>query len=111
MANITDKYIKKDIPDFKSGDDVRVEMTVGKDKKRVQAFEGLVIARNGSGINKTFTVRKYSFGIGVEKIYPLFSPLITGITVLKKGKVRRSKLYYMRERYGKKARIKEIRQY
>lgn len=111
MAKMIDNQLRKNIVDFKSGDEVRVEMTVGKDKKRVQAFEGLVIARKGEGINKTFTVRKYSFGIGVEKIFPLHSPLITGIKVLRNGKVRRAKLYYMRERYGKAARIKEASQY
>ncbi len=111
MIEIIKNQIKKNIPDFKAGDEVRIEMEIGKDKKRVQAFEGLVIAIKGEGINKTFTVRKYSFGIGVEKVYPLHSPLITGIMVLKRGKVRRAKLYYMRQRYGKKARIKEIRQY
>lgn len=111
MAKMIDSQIKKKIPDFKAGDDVRVEMSVGKDKKRIQAFEGLVIARKGDGINKMFTVRKYSFGIGVEKIFPLYSPLITNIKVIKRGRVRRAKLYYMRERYGKAARIKEIGQY
>lgn len=111
MAKLIEKQKKNNILDFKSGDEIIVKMTVGKDKKRVQVFQGLVIARNGSGINKTFTVRKYSFGIGVEKVFPLHSPLIESIEVVKHGKVRRSKLYYMRERYGKKARIKEIRQY
>ncbi len=111
MARIIENQIRNDIPDFKSGDELRIEMVVGKDKKRTQAFEGLVIARNGDGLNKTITLRKYSFGIGVEKVFPLHSPLITKIEVLKRGRVRRAKLYYMRERYGKKARIKEIRQY
>ncbi len=108
MARMIDKQIKKNIPDFRPGDEVRVEM---KMRDRTQAFEGLVIARNGKGINKTFTVRKYSFGVGVEKIFPLHSPLLKKIKVLKRGKVRRAKLYYMRERYGKAARIKEKRQY
>lgn len=111
MAKIIDSQIKKNITDFKPGDEIRVEMAVGKEKKRIQAFEGLVIARRGDGINKTFTVRKYSFGIGVEKIFPLYSPRINSIKVLKKGRVRRAKLYYMRERYGKAARIKEAKQY
>ena len=111
MIKILDKQLKKNITQFALGDEVRVEMKVGKDKSRIQSFEGVVIAKNGEGINSTFTVRKYSFGIGVEKIYPFHSPLITGITVLRHSKVRRAKLYYMRSRYGKAARIKEKRQY
>ena len=111
MAKMIDEQIKSNILDFRAGDEVIVEMLAGKDKKRLQAFQGLVIARNGSGINKTFTVRKYSFGVGVEKIFPLHSPLISDIKLVRRGKVRRAKLYYMRERYGKAARIKELRQY
>ena len=111
MAKMIDEQIKKNIPEFKSGDEVIVEMLAGKEKKRLQTFQGLVIAKNGSGINKTFTVRKYSFGIGVEKIFPVHSPLISDIKLVKRGKVRRAKLYYMRKRYGKAARIKELRQY
>ncbi|MFC2062095.1 50S ribosomal protein L19 [Elusimicrobiota bacterium] len=111
MAELINKQLKKNIPDFRPGDEVRVEMRVGKEKKRIQAFEGLVIAKSGEGINKTFTVRKYSFGIGVEKVFPVHSPLVSDIKILRRGKVRRAKLYYMRERYGKKARIKEKREY
>lgn len=111
MTDIINKQLKKNIPSFKSGDDIRVEMEMGREKKRIQAFEGLVIARSGDGINKTFTVRKYSYGVGVEKVFPLHSPLIKNIKVLRRGKVRRAKLYYMRERYGKAARIKELREY
>lgn len=111
MTKIIDKQIKKNITAFSPGDEIKVEMKVGKDKSRIQSFEGLVIAKNGEGINSTFTVRKYSFGIGVEKIYPFHSPLITQISVLRHGKVRRAKLYYIRSLYGKAARIKEKRQY
>ena len=77
------------------------------DKERVQAFEGLCIARSGGGLNENFTVRKISYGEGVERIFPIFSPKIAGITVLKRGKVRRAKLYYLRDRRGKSARIVE----
>lgn len=103
--------LNKEIENFKPGDEVRVEMTIGAEKKRVQAFEGLVIAIKGDGINKTFTVRKSSFGVGVEKIFPLYSPLLTAVKILRRGKVRRSKLYYMRKRHGKAARIKELKRY
>jgi len=111
MPKMIKDQIKNNIEDFRPGDEVRVEMKVGQDRSRTQAFEGLVIARKGEGINKTFTVRKYSFGVGVEKVFPLHSPLISSIQVVKRGKTRRAKLYYMRERYGKAARIKEKRQY
>ncbi|MFW6172697.1 MAG: 50S ribosomal protein L19 [Elusimicrobiota bacterium] len=111
MINKIRQQLKKNIPDFKPGDEVRVDMKVGQDKRRIQSFQGLVISEKGKGINKTFTVRKYSFGIGVEKVFPLHSPLITKIKVIRRGKVRKSKLYYMRQRYGKKARIKEQREF
>ncbi len=111
MIEIINKHIRNDLPEFNPGDNIRVEFKVGKEKKRIQAFEGLVIAKSGEGINKTFTVRKYSFGTGVEKVFPYHSPLIKSIKVLRKGKVRRSKLYYMRQRYGKAARIKEKTDY
>lgn len=100
--------LKKNIPDIRSGDVVRVHQKVKeKNKERIQVFEGLVIAvKHGKGINGTFTVRKISLGIGVEKIFPLHSPLITKIELVKRSKVRRAKLYYMRELRGKKARMK-----
>ncbi len=108
MVGITDSQIKKNLPDYRPGDELRIEIKV---RDRVQAFEGLVIAEKGKGINRTVTLRKYSFGIGVEKVFPVHSPLIEKIEILRRGKVRRAKLYYMRERYGKKARIKEKRTY
>ncbi len=111
MIKLIEKQLRNDIEIFNPGDEVRVEIKTGKEKSRVQAFEGLIISKKGEGINRTFTVRKYSFGIGVEKIFPMHSPLITGIKILRRGKVRRAKLYYMRSRYGKAARIKEKRQY
>jgi len=96
------------IPDFNAGDTIKVDVKIVEgDKERIQAFEGLCIARSGGGLNESFTVRKISYGEGVERIFPVFSPKIAGITVLKKGKVRRAKLYYLRDRRGKSARIVE----
>ena len=96
------------IPDFSAGDTIKVDVKIVEgDKERIQAFEGLCIARSGGGLNESFTVRKISYGEGVERIFPIFSPKIAGITVLKKGKVRRAKLYYLRDRRGKSARIVE----
>ena len=104
-----DKIIaERAIPDFNAGDTIKVNVKIVEgDKERIQAFEGLCIARSGGGLNESFTVRKISYGEGVERIFPIFSPKIAGITVLKKGKVRRAKLYYLRDRRGKSARIVE----
>ena len=104
-----DKIIaERAIPDFSAGDTIKVDVKIVEgDKERIQAFEGLCIARSGGGLNESFTVRKISYGEGVERIFPIFSPKIAGITVLKKGKVRRAKLYYLRDRRGKSARIIE----
>ena len=104
-----DKIIaERSIPDFSAGDTIKVDVKIVEgDKERIQAFEGLCIARSGGGLNESFTVRKISYGEGVERILPIFSPKIAGITVLKKGKVRRAKLYYLRDRRGKSARIVE----
>ena len=104
-----DKIIaERSIPDFSAGDTIKVDVKIVEgDKERIQAFEGLCIARSGGGLNESFTVRKISYGEGVERIFPIFSPKIAGITVLKKGKVRRAKLYYLRDRRGKSARIVE----
>ena len=104
-----DKIItERSIPDFSAGDTLKVDVKIVEgDKERIQAFEGLCIARSGGGLNESFTVRKISYGEGVERIFPIFSPKIAGITVLKKGKVRRAKLYYLRDRRGKSARIVE----
>lgn len=106
MAKMIDDQIKKNIPDYKSGDELKIDMKI---RDRVQSFSGLVIAEKGKGINRTVTLRKVSFGVGVEKVFPVHSPLIEKIEVTRRGKVRRAKLYYMRERFGKKARIKEKR--
>jgi len=98
----------KEIPDFNAGDTVKVDVKVIEGtRERIQAFEGVCIARSGKGVNESFTVRKISYGEGVERVFPLFSPKVASITILKKGKVRRAKLYYLRDRRGKAARIVE----
>jgi large subunit ribosomal protein L19 len=107
------KALGKEIPDFAAGDTVRVgyKVTEGS-RSRVQAYEGVVIGRNGgNGIGASFTVRKISFGEGVERVFPLHSPNIDSITVVRRGKVRRAKLYYLRDRRGKSARIVEKTNY
>jgi large subunit ribosomal protein L19 len=99
---------KRAIPQFAPGDTVKVNVRVVEgDRTRVQAYEGLVIARSGGGLNENFTVRKISYGEGVERVFPVYSPLIDSIEVLRRGKVRRAKLYYLRGRTGKSARIAE----
>ena len=98
----------KDIPDFAPGDTVIVNVKVREgERTRVQAYEGLCIARAGGGINQSFTVRKISYGEGVERVFPLYSPMVDSIKVVRRGKVRRAKLYYLRGRRGKSARITE----
>jgi large subunit ribosomal protein L19 len=98
----------KTIPDFQPGDTVLVNVKVVEgDKARVQAYEGVCIGRSGRGINENFTVRKISYGEGVERVFPLYSPMIDSIEVIRRGKVRRAKLYYLRGLRGKKARISE----
>ncbi|MDX1660045.1 MAG: 50S ribosomal protein L19 [Nitriliruptorales bacterium] len=102
--------LRDDHPEFWPGDDVRVHVNVVEgSRSRIQLFEGVVISRRGGGLRETFTVRKVSFGVGVERTFPLHSPIVDKIEVLRRGKVRRAKLYYLRERAGKKARIKEKR--
>ena len=98
----------KDIPDFAPGDTVIVNVKVVEgDRTRVQAYEGVCIGRSGGGLNESFTVRKISYGEGVERVFPLYSPAVDSIQVVRRGKVRRAKLYYLRERRGKSARIGE----
>jgi large subunit ribosomal protein L19 len=102
--------LRDDLPEFWPGDNVKVHVRVVEGtRSRIQVFEGVVIARKGDGIRETFTVRKISFGVGVERTFPLHSPVIETIEVTRRGKVRRAKLYYLRDRVGKKARIKEKR--
>jgi large subunit ribosomal protein L19 len=108
LIGAVEEGFKKDITDFHVGDTVRISVKVIEaDKERIQPFEGVVIARHGSGTKETFMVRKISFGIGVERIFPVYSPVIDKIEVLKKGKVKRAKLYYLRGKKGKAAKIKE----
>lgn len=99
---------KKEMPVFDPGDTVKVHLKVKEgDKERVQVFQGIVIAKRGSGTRETFTVRKISYGVGVERIIPTCSPLIQKVEVLKRGRVRRAKLYYLRDKKGKEAKIRE----
>ena len=108
LSETTVENIKKDIPEFNSGDTVSVHVKIIEgDKERTQIFKGTVIQRKGSGINETFTVRKVSHGVGVERILLLHSPKISKISVLKRGKVRRAKLFYLRKLKGKATKIKE----
>lgn len=103
-------HIRDDIPDFRAGDTVKIDVRVVEGgRERIQVFEGVVIARNGAGARASFTVRKMSFGVGVERVFPLNAPIISKIEVTRRGDVRRAKLYYLRERVGKSARIKELR--
>ena len=108
----------KALPDFRPGDTLKVNVKVvdvtydekakqNKTRERLQAFEGVCIARQGAGLNEAFTVRKVSYGEGVERVFPIYSPLVDSVTVVRKGKVRRAKLYYLRDRRGKSARIAE----
>ena len=99
---------QRTLPDFSPGDTVRVNVRVTEGTRtRVQAYEGVCIARSGSGLQENFTVRKISYGEGVERVFPVFSPLVEGVEVVRRGKVRRAKLYYLRDRRGKSARITE----
>ena len=105
---INQENLKQSVPEFAVGDTVRVMVKVIEgDRERLQAFEGIVIARKNGGISETFTVRRLSFGIGIEKTFPIHSPKVADIQVIRKGKVRRAKLYYLRERTGKAAKVKE----
>lgn len=105
---INQENLKKSVPEFSVGDTVKVMIKVIEgDRERLQAFEGIVIARKNGGISETFTVRRLSFGVGVEKTFPVHSPKVADIQVVRKGKVRRAKLYYLRERTGKAAKVKE----
>lgn len=112
MANLIQEiereYLRTDIPEFRPGDTVRVEVKVVEgNRERIQAFEGVVIKRQGSGLNETFTVRRISYGVGVERTFPVHSPRLAKIEVVRRGVVRRAKLYYLRNLTGKAARIRE----
>jgi large subunit ribosomal protein L19 len=111
IESIEQRQLRSDIPTFKAGDTVRVHFKVIEgNRQRVQVFEGIVIKRQGSGLRETFTVRKNSFGVGVERTFPVHSPKIEKLEVTMVGDVNRAKLYYLRGRVGKKARIRELRQ-
>jgi len=108
LRAVDNSQIRTDLPRFRPGDTVRVHVKIKEgDKYRIQVFEGVVIARKNNGVSSTFTVRKVSFGYGIERIFPLNSPIIEKLEVVKGGKVRRARLYYLRERRGKAARLKE----
>jgi len=108
IKQIDGKYLKKDIPEFDVGDTVKMRVKVQEaDKIRLHPFEGTIIRKTGRGLKATFTVRKISFGVGVERIFPLHSPVIDSLKVISKGVTKRSKLYYLRDRIGKGARVKK----
>ena len=110
IQEIENKQLKTDLPDIKAGDTVKVKVKVSEGhRERIQTYEGVVISMKGVSVNKSITVRKLSFGVGVERIFPVHAPIIDSIEVTRKGKVRRSKLYYLRDRIGKSAKIKEDR--
>ncbi|KIE50447.1 MAG: 50S ribosomal protein L19 [marine actinobacterium MedAcidi-G2B] len=107
---VDQQNLRDDIPDFNSGDTVKVYVRVVEgNRQRVQVFEGIVLRRQGSGVRETFTVRKLSFSVGVERTFPVHSPVIEKIEVVTQGDVRRAKLYYLRDRIGKRAKVKEKR--
>ena len=111
IDSLEQRQLRTDVPEFKAGDTVRVHFQVIEgQRRRIQVFEGIVIKRQGSGVRETFTVRKQSFGVGVERTFPLHSPKIERIEVAAIGDVNRAKLYYLRGRVGKRARIRELRQ-
>ena len=110
LEKVEQSQRKEKAPEFTVGDSVRVHVKIKEgERERIQAFEGVCIARDGGGINETFTVRKISFGEGVERVFPLYAPIVDSITVVRRGIVRRAKLYYLRNLTGKAARIRERR--
>ena len=110
LVDIEKSYLRQDVRDFRAGDTVRVQVKVKEgDKERLQAFQGVVVARKGTGTREMFTVRKISGGVGVERIFPLHAPVVDRVEVVRRGRVRRAKLYYLRNLRGKAARIEERR--
>lgn len=110
LEEIEQKQLKNDLPQFKAGDSIKVHLNIVEgEKQRIQVVEGVVIAKKGGGARETFTIRKVSYGVGVERIFPFHSPCIKKITVVRRGYVRRAKLYYLRKRRGKASRIKEAK--
>ena len=110
LKEIAKDSLKEEVPSFEIGDTIRVDVNIREDdRERIQAFEGTVIARKGSGVAETFTVRRVSYGVGVERVFPIHSPNVKGVKVVRKGHVRRAKLYYLRGKIGKKSRVKTRR--
>jgi large subunit ribosomal protein L19 len=111
LEKIEEEYLRTDVPDFRAGDTVRVHVRVREgEKERIQVFQGVVISRRGGGTGESFTVRKISGGVGVERVFPVHSPVIDKVDVVRRGRVRRAKLYYLRDLRGKAARIEERRE-
>ncbi len=109
IKGIEEEQLKKEVPQFRVGDTVRVYAKIKEgNRERIQVFEGIVLKRQGSSIRETFTVRKFSSGVGVEKTWPLHSPFVEKVEVVRRGKVRRAKLFYLRGRIGKRAKVKEL---
>jgi large subunit ribosomal protein L19 len=105
---ITEGSVKKELPEFEIGDTVKVDVKIREgERERIQAFEGTVVARKGSGVAETFTVRRVSYGVGVERVFPIHSPNVANVEIIRKGRVRRAKLYFLRDRVGKAAKVKE----
>lgn len=108
LNSVEQEHLREDLPDFRPGDKVRVHVQVVEgNRERIQLFEGTVIKRRGSGLNETFTVRRVSYGVGVERCFPLHTPRVAKIEILRRGQVRRAKLYYLRKLSGRASRIKE----
>ena len=108
MKALTSQYMKKELPEMNVGDTVRVHVKIKEgSRERIQVFEGTIIAKKHGGIEESITVRRISYGVGCEKVFPVHSPSIVSVTTVRKGKVRRAKLYYLRDRVGKKAKVKE----
>ena len=108
LKKIAEQSMKNELPSFNVGDTVRVHVNIKEgEKERIQMFEGTVIAKKGGGVAETFTVRRITYGIGVERVFPIHSPNVRAVDVIRRGKVRRSKLYYLRNRVGKAAKVKE----
>ncbi len=109
IKELTKDMLKEDAPKIEIGSTVKVHVRIKEgEKERIQVFEGTVIARNNTGIAETFTVRRVSYGVGVERVFPLHSPIVAKVELVRKGKVRRAKLYYLRDRVGKAAKVKEL---
>ncbi len=106
---IAQDSMKKEVPEIAIGDTIKIDVNIREgERERIQVFEGTVIARKGSGISETFTVRRVSYGVGVERVFPIHSPNVKGIKLVRKGHVRRAKLYYLRNRVGKAAKLREV---